>query len=201
VESVFAKWFKDRSGHGFDVWDEGEVVRRGGVLGDSRRATLSSGQQAELEPRARGVPESRLWPRLQGRCVHLVRSRSGKRALTAGSGAVALAVALLGARRFADSAWPLSKGHPALLVSVGLLFLLASAFKAYGWGRLFAVDERPQPIALAAALLVASGVGASQAVGVAVAGQALSVMTGGAILLFATAWRTGLRLATVRAAA
>ena len=85
------------------------------------------------------------------RAVRLVRSRRGKLALAAGSGALALAAAILAARHFAETAWPLSRGHPGLLVSVGLLFLLAAAFKAYGWRRLFAVNERPQPIALAAA--------------------------------------------------
>jgi hypothetical protein len=77
------------------------------------------------------------------RAGRLYRSRKGKLALAAGSGILALAVATLAARHFADAAWPLSRGHPALLVSVGLLFLLASAFKAYGWQRLFAVNERP----------------------------------------------------------
>lgn len=79
------------------------------------------------------------------------RSRKGKLTLAAGSGILALAVAIATARHYADAAWPLSNGHPALLVSIGVLFLLASAFKAYGWRRLFAANERPHPIALAAA--------------------------------------------------
>jgi hypothetical protein len=37
-----------------------------------------------------------------------------------------------------------------VLVAVGLLLLLAQVFKAYGWARLFAPDERPEPLALAA---------------------------------------------------
>jgi uncharacterized membrane protein YbhN (UPF0104 family) len=53
-------------------------------------------------------------------------------------------------RHFAVS-WPFSSGDPALLVAVGLLFLGAYALKAYGWQRLFAPGERPQPLALAAA--------------------------------------------------
>jgi uncharacterized membrane protein YbhN (UPF0104 family) len=54
-------------------------------------------------------------------------------------------------RHFAVTGWPLSDGHPGLLVTAGLLFLAAYAFKAYGWRRLFAADERPPPLALAAA--------------------------------------------------
>jgi lysylphosphatidylglycerol synthase-like protein len=41
-----------------------------------------------------------------------------------------------------------------------------------------------------AAVLIASGVGASQAIDVAVAGQALGVLAGGAILIFVALWRT-----------
>jgi len=52
-----------------------------------------------------------------------------------------------------------------------------------------------------AAALIASGVGASQALDVAVAGQALGVLGGVAILLYAAAWRIHLRLTPTRAAA
>jgi uncharacterized membrane protein YbhN (UPF0104 family) len=69
----------------------------------------------------------------------------------AGSAAFAIGLSFLAVRHFAVTGWPLSNGRPVLLVGAGLLFLLAYAFKAYGWQRLFAVDERPQPLALAAA--------------------------------------------------
>jgi hypothetical protein len=46
---------------------------------------------------------------------------------------------------------PFSHGKPALLVSVGLLFLAAFLLKAVGWARLFHVLERPGPVSLAAA--------------------------------------------------
>ena len=46
-----------------------------------------------------------------------------------------------------------------------------------------------------AAVLVASGVDVAQAIDVAVAGQGLGVLAGGAILLFAALWHTGGRLA------
>jgi uncharacterized membrane protein YbhN (UPF0104 family) len=71
--------------------------------------------------------------------------------LTAGSGALVLALALLAARHFATTSWPLASGNPALLVAAGLLILLSQAVKAYGWGRLFMPDERPKVLALAAA--------------------------------------------------
>ena len=51
------------------------------------------------------------------------------------------------------------------------------------------------------AALIASGVGASQALVVAVSVGALGVLSGGAILFFAVAWRTGLSLVPTRAPA
>jgi uncharacterized membrane protein YbhN (UPF0104 family) len=78
-------------------------------------------------------------------------SRGGRLALTAGSGAVAIGLSVLAVRHFAVTGWPLAHGHPALLVVAGLLLLLAYAFKACGWRRLFAAGERPRPFALAAA--------------------------------------------------
>jgi hypothetical protein len=51
------------------------------------------------------------------------------------------------------------------------------------------------------AALIASGVGGSQALAVAVSVGALGILTGGAIFLFAVAWRTGLSLVAARAAA
>jgi uncharacterized membrane protein YbhN (UPF0104 family) len=50
-------------------------------------------------------------------------------------------------------------------------------------------------VGASAAALIASGVGASQALGVAVSIGALGVFSGAAIVLFAVAWRMGLRLA------
>ncbi len=82
--------------------------------------------------------------------VRLHRSRRSQWTLAVGSGAVVIVLALLTVRHFATTSWPLSSGHPALLVAAGLLLLFAQAFKAYGWGRLFTADERPKPLALAA---------------------------------------------------
>jgi uncharacterized membrane protein YbhN (UPF0104 family) len=82
--------------------------------------------------------------------LRLHRSRLGRWTLAVGSGVVVIALALLAARHFATTSWPLSNGHPGLLMAAGLLLLVAQAFKAYGWGRLFTSDERPKPLALAA---------------------------------------------------
>jgi lysylphosphatidylglycerol synthase-like protein len=77
-------------------------------------------------------------------------SRLGRWTLALGSGAVVIVLGLLAARHFATTSWPLSRGHPVLLVTAGLLLLFAQALKAYGWGRLFTSEERPKPLALAA---------------------------------------------------
>ena len=95
----------------------------------------------------------------------LRRSREGRWSLAAGSGAFAIVLALLAARHFATTSWPLSSGHPGLLVAAGLLLLLAQGLKAYGWGRLFAPEERPKPLALAA------GNGGAALIGVVLPGR------------------------------
>jgi uncharacterized membrane protein YbhN (UPF0104 family) len=85
------------------------------------------------------------------RLLHLARSPTGRLIVAAASGALLLAVAALAARRFTATSWPLARGNPGLLAAVGCLSLVGYAFKAYGWRLLFAADERPQPLALAAA--------------------------------------------------
>ena len=78
-------------------------------------------------------------------------STRARLALLAGAGALALVVSILAARRFAETPWPLSHGHPGLLAAAGLLLLVGYALKIWAWRRLFTADERPQAIALAAA--------------------------------------------------
>jgi len=78
-------------------------------------------------------------------------SHAARWTVTAGSVALAVALAAVAAKHFSRTSWPLSRGHPGLLIAVGLLFLLAFALKAFGWQRLFAAHERPQSLALAAA--------------------------------------------------
>jgi uncharacterized membrane protein YbhN (UPF0104 family) len=97
--------------------------------------------------------------------VRLRRSRTGRWALAGGSGAFAVTFVFLAGRHFATTSWPLSSGQPGVLVAAGLLLLLAQAFKAYGWGRLFAPGERPRPLALAA------GNGGAAVIGVVLPGR------------------------------
>jgi hypothetical protein len=102
---------------------------------------------------------------LVGALWRLGRSRRGRWWVAAGSGALVLALALLAARHFTTTSWPLASGDPGLLVAAGLLLLLAQAFKAYGWGRLFTPDERPKALALAA------GNGGAALVGIVLPGR------------------------------
>src|SRR5438034_9987775 len=97
--------------------------------------------------------------------VRLHRSRRSQWALAVGSGAVVIVLTLLAVRHFATTSWPLSSGHPALLVAAGLLLLFAQAFKAGGWGRRFPAEERPRPVALAA------GNGGAALIGVVLPGR------------------------------
>jgi uncharacterized membrane protein YbhN (UPF0104 family) len=76
-----------------------------------------------------------------------------------------VALALLAARHFATTSWPLASGNPGVLVAAGALLLVAQALKAYGWGRLFTPEERPKTLALAA------GNGGAALIGVALPGR------------------------------
>jgi hypothetical protein len=69
--------------------------------------------------------------------------------LNAGLGLLLLGVAIVGGRQFAHAGFPLSHAHPLLLAGAVVLFLVAYAFKAWGWQRLFAAEERPGADALA----------------------------------------------------
>jgi uncharacterized membrane protein YbhN (UPF0104 family) len=95
----------------------------------------------------------------------LRRSRGGRWGFAVGYVAIAIALAVLAARHFAASSWPLSNGHPGLLAAGGLLLLLAHALKALGWARLFPPSERPKPLALAA------GNGGASLIGVILPGR------------------------------
>jgi hypothetical protein len=80
-------------------------------------------------------------------------------------------------------------------IPLALLFLCAGAAAA-------AVPIGPAgaatQVGAGAAALIASGVGASQALAVTLAGGALGVLTGAAIFLAAIVWRGGLSLVTSR---
>jgi hypothetical protein len=70
---------------------------------------------------------------------------------TVGAGVLALVLSVVAAGHLAETPWPLSLGHLSLLVAAALLSLLGYGFKAYGWRQLFATDERPRALSLAAA--------------------------------------------------
>jgi Lysylphosphatidylglycerol synthase TM region len=89
------------------------------------------------------------WPSI-GTLSPLRESRRMRRWLAGGSILVTAALAVLAARHFASTPWPLSRGQPGLLVAAGLLLLVAQGLKAFGWGRLFRGAERPSVLALAA---------------------------------------------------
>lgn len=91
----------------------------------------------------------------------LCRSPRGKLALNLGVGIVAVTISVFAARHFAGIGWPFSGANPGLVAAAGVLFLVAYAFKAFGWHRLFAPHERPQPLTLGAACGAASVTGAA----------------------------------------
>ena len=83
--------------------------------------------------------------------VRVGRSRRGRLAVSLGLAITTTAILAMAGRSLLDSGWPLEHGDPRLLAAAGLLFVLGYAFKAYGWRRLFRAEERPRPLALAAA--------------------------------------------------
>jgi uncharacterized membrane protein YbhN (UPF0104 family) len=89
------------------------------------------------------------------------RSPRGRLIVNVVSALVAVTVAVLTARHFAESGWPLAHADLTLVAAAGVLFLLSYAFKAYGWHRLFAPAERPRPLTLATACGAASVSGAA----------------------------------------
>jgi hypothetical protein len=79
------------------------------------------------------------------------RSPRGRLIVNLISGLLAVGVAVLAARHFAETGWPLAHADLRLLGAATGFFLLACLFKAYGWHRLFAPTDRPHAMALAAA--------------------------------------------------
>jgi Lysylphosphatidylglycerol synthase TM region len=74
-----------------------------------------------------------------------------KRLLNAVFVLVALVVAGLAARHFASTGWPLHDANLWLVALAALIFLASYAAKAWGWQRLFRLDQRPAMLTLAAA--------------------------------------------------
>jgi uncharacterized membrane protein YbhN (UPF0104 family) len=69
--------------------------------------------------------------------------------LNAGFGLGLLAVAFFSAKHFVKGGWPLHHADPILVGGSAGLFLIAYAFKAWGWQRLFTEEDRPAAGALA----------------------------------------------------
>jgi uncharacterized membrane protein YbhN (UPF0104 family) len=92
-------------------------------------------------------------------------SRRARLTFNVVSVAVAVVVGTLAVLHFRRAGFPLAHADVLGLVLTGTLFLVAYAFKAYGWQRLFAPEERPQPLALAAAG------GAASVTGIALPGR------------------------------
>ena len=79
----------------------------------------------------------------------LLRNRKVQILLNGGLGLGLLAVSFFSAKHFVKGGWPLHHADPILVVAAAVLFLIAYAFKAWGWQRLFAPDDRPTAGALA----------------------------------------------------
>lgn len=79
----------------------------------------------------------------------LLANRKAQILLNGGFGIVLLVVAFFSARHFMRAGWPLHHADPMLVGVSALLFFVAYAFKAWGWQRLFAKQDRPTSQALA----------------------------------------------------
>jgi uncharacterized membrane protein YbhN (UPF0104 family) len=79
----------------------------------------------------------------------LLRNRKVQILLNGGLGLGLLAVSYFSAKHFVKGGWPLHHADPILVVASAVLFLIAYAFKAWGWQRLFAPNDRPTAGALA----------------------------------------------------
>ena len=86
-----------------------------------------------------------------GNVFRVFRSRKFRIAVNGVFVTGALTAAALTGLHFVHSGWPLARANPFLVVTAGVLFLAAYAFKAWGWQRLFAPGERPHALTLAAA--------------------------------------------------
>src|SRR5437762_9433455 len=81
--------------------------------------------------------------------MRLLSNRKVQLVLNGGFGLVLLGVAFFSVRHFMGGGWPIHHADPLLVSCAAALFLVAYAFKAWGWPRLFQVSERPTADALA----------------------------------------------------
>jgi uncharacterized membrane protein YbhN (UPF0104 family) len=143
-------------------------------------AAKSARERGRLTPgstrvRSSGVESGSVAPTGQAETISLtsvhawvrrtLATRRAKLIVNGVSVTVALVVAALAALHFERSGWPLARADVLGMTIAALLFLVAYGFKAYGWHRLFAPDQRPDPLALAAAG------GAASVTGIALPGR------------------------------
>ena len=76
-------------------------------------------------------------------------NRKEQLVLNGGLGLALLVVSYFSVRHFVGGGWPLHHADPVLVVGAAVLLLLAYAFKAWGWQRLFREEDRPAAGALA----------------------------------------------------
>ena len=72
----------------------------------------------------------------------LISNRKVQVLLNGGLGLGLLAVSYFSVKHFVRGGWPLHHADPILVGAAAVLFLIAYAFKAWGWQRLFHEDER-----------------------------------------------------------
>jgi uncharacterized membrane protein YbhN (UPF0104 family) len=97
--------------------------------------------------------------------VRKLGSRRAKLIFNGVSIAIAIVVGTLAIFHFRKVGFPLAHADVLGLALTATLFLIAYAVKAYGWQRLFSPEERPRPLALAAAG------GAASVTGIALPGR------------------------------
>jgi uncharacterized membrane protein YbhN (UPF0104 family) len=79
----------------------------------------------------------------------LMSNRKAQVLFNGGFGLLLLGVAFFSAKHFVKGGWPLHHADPVLVGGAVGLYLVAYAFKAWGWQRLFHEDDRPAASALA----------------------------------------------------
>ncbi len=83
--------------------------------------------------------------------LRIARCRPARLGIQAAVVVAALTVTALAVRHFLRAGWPLHGANVWLVLAAAALFVSAYAFKAWGWRRLFAGDERPSSMALVTA--------------------------------------------------
>lgn len=83
--------------------------------------------------------------------LRLLGSPRARLAFNVLSGLLVVGVGVVTTRHFITHGWPLHHANVLGVLGAGALFLAAFAFKAWGWQRLFNVEDRPRTLTLAAA--------------------------------------------------